>query len=970
MATFPRLLGVWVAISGAASLIYELLWIRALGLHFGTTTPAITTVVATFMAGLGLGNVWFGRRADRSNRPFALYRRLELCIAITGLGASLLLLRASAWLDWLARLCAAAGSLGTYAMACVLALLMLAPTTAMGGTLPVLARALSVRATPGRALGLLYACNTLGAIGGALLPDFVLIPRFGLTASACVAAAANLSIAFGMKFSVRDAAPAQAPAPQLDAAEVLTRSQLAALTISACSGFCALGLEVLWSRTLQHWAAALVTSFAVLLAVYLAALAGGALLAQRFADRSRDPLRSAALLLGLTGVCALAPIAASPAWRDLERALWPRPEGLRRFGLMREAVDALLHAGYLEAAACALMGATFPFVAAAWLKGGKPGTRTGQLFLVNTFSGVLGALVVGFVWLPELGEQASYCALSLVLTSSAALCGLLVPRVEAGRAKRVGTWLCLACALSLTFGLPTHQLFRAHFRSGGQVVAVEEGATTTAAASVRFVYGEPYHMELLTPGISMSGTSAGARRYMAMMAHAGLLSAHAADRALLICYGVGNTASALLSHRELKRLDVVDISPEVLALAPRFAAARGDNPLRDPRTHVFVDDGRHHLITHDTRYDVITAEPPPPNYAGVVNLYSREFYRLAKSRLAAGGVITQWLPVFQLADSDVRAMIAAFVAELPHTALLYGYGQQLILIGALEPLAMAVGAVQNDALSRNLRYNAIGTIEDVLGSVLQTDAELRREVAGVSALSDERPTIQYPYETVSDRTRYTSRFLPNPARALSLLGGRADADLRARVVSAWNATQSALAALPWLESAPPEARELALGRRLQPALDARPANEGTWTLLAAEHDRVSLAELALKRPGALELLAQPRRQVEKSAAFARYLVLQDALWLLTRRAFYAHDYARALAWLNKLTPAADEASSYALLRAGCLRGLGEFAASSDAFRSAAAASGDAGFRTACAALAERAAQPFTRSRGPWSLDTP
>jgi hypothetical protein len=323
-----------------------------------------------------------------------------------------------------------------------------------------------------------------------------------------------------------------------------------------------------------------------------------------------------------------------------------------------------------------------------------------------------------------------------------------------------------------------------------------------------------------------------------------------------------------------------------------------------------------------------------------------------------------------LADGDVRAMIAAFVAELPHTALLYGYGQQLILIGALQPLAMEVGAVQNDALSRNLRDNAIGTIDDVLGSVLQTDAELRREVAGVSALSDERPTIQYPYETVSERTLYTSRFVPNPARALHLLGGHADADLRARVVSAWNATQSALSALPWVESAPPEARELALGRRLQPALDARPANEGTWTLLAAERDRVALAELALKRPGALELLAQPRRQVEKSAAFARYLVLQDALWLLARRAFYAHDYAHALAWLNKLTPAADEASSYALLRAGCLRGLGEFAASSDAFRAAAAASGDASFRKASTALADRATQPFTRSRGPWSLATP
>jgi spermidine synthase len=962
------LLAALVALSGAASLSYELLWIRALGLHFGTTTPAITTVVATFMAGLGLGNLWFGKRADRSARPFLLYQRLELCIAVTGLGASLLLLRAGPLLDGLARLCAATGPLATGAMAAVCALWMLVPTTAMGGTLPVLTRALSQRALPGHALGLLYASNTCGAIVGALLPDFVLIPRHGLTFTACVAAAANLSVALAVQIFVRtEAQPLAADEPH-ESLSRLSQGQLAALVISACSGFAALGLEVLWSRTLQHWAAALVTSFAVLLAVYLAALSAGALLAQRLADRSRQPVRWACLLLGLTALCTLAPIAASPTWRDLERSWWPRPAELRRLGLLREAVDALLHAGYLESIACLSMGATFPFLAAAWLSAGKPGTRTGQLFVINTFGGVLGALVVGFVWLPALGEQYSYCALSLLLASVAALCALFAPRASRERWTTGLTVACLGGVLALTLWLPAQQLFRAHFRNGGQLIAVQEGATTTAAAAARYVYGEPYYAELLTPGISMSSTRADARRYMAMMAHAALLSAHGAQRALLICYGVGNTASALLSHPELKRLDVVDISAEVLALAPHFAAARGDDPLHDPRTHVSIDDGRHHLITQDVRYDVITAEPPPPNYAGVVNLYSREFYRLAKRRLAAGGVITQWLPVFQLADSDVRAMIAAFVAELPHTALLYGYEEQWILIGSLTPLALHGDALRSDAAwAGNLRASGIGSIEDLLGSVLQTDAELRREVAGVAPLSDERPTIQYPYEALSNGAFFAARFVRNPQRALSLLGGAVDAALQARVVAAWNATEHALATLPLLKSAPPEARELGLGRLLQPALDARPGNEGLWALLSAEVDRVKLAEIALARPGAAELLAQPRRAIETSPALPRYLVLQDALWLLARRAFYSHDYARALGLLNKLTPDRDEAASHALLSAGCLRASGQPAESAAAFRAAAAASGDPGFKAACRTLADQTALPFTRSAGPWSL---
>ncbi|HEX4354382.1 MAG TPA: fused MFS/spermidine synthase, partial [Polyangiales bacterium] len=306
MATFPPLLGLLVAISGATSLIYELLFIRALGLHFGTTTPAITTVVATFMLGLGLGNLAFGERADRSARPFALYARIELSIALSALAVSIGLWRGGASLDRLARLCSSAGSFATIAMACVLAALMLVPTTAMGGTLPVLARALSQSHAPGRALGWLYACNTLGAIAGALLPDFALIPRYGMTVTACIAATGNFAIAATV-FVVFRREPERSTAHEGEVGAALSRTQLGAIAISACSGFCALGLEVLWSRTLQHWAAALVTSFAILLAVYLTALSCGTLLTRDVADRSRRPLGLASLLLGLTAICIVAP---------------------------------------------------------------------------------------------------------------------------------------------------------------------------------------------------------------------------------------------------------------------------------------------------------------------------------------------------------------------------------------------------------------------------------------------------------------------------------------------------------------------------------------------------------------------------------------------------------------------------------------------------------------------------------------
>jgi spermidine synthase len=969
-STLPHsaLLFTLVAISGSASLTYELLWIRALGLHFGTSTSAITIVVSTFMGGLGLGYVWFGTRADRSAAPYALYQRLELAIAASGLAVSLFLLRGGGWLDAIARLCAAMGTLSGACTAAVLALLMLAPTVAMGGTVPVLASALSRRVQPGRALGMLYACNTLGAIAGALLPDFVLIPRFGMTFTACAAAAANLSIALCAgrlvtgESSLTLAGSSTATATATLAVERSNATRTSALVLSAACGFCALGYEVLWSRTLQHWAAALVTSFAVLLAVYLAALAFGALATQRIADRCPSPLSAACVLMGLTALSAALPLWAAPAWRDLARACWPRPLGVRRVGLGHEAIDALLHAGFLELAPCLLMGATFPFLAAAWLGTDKPGTRTGQLFLVNTFAGVLGTLCVGFGLLPRLGEQSSYCVLALLLAAVAALCALRVARAEGVRLPSLGNALCLIGVIAISLCLPRSQLSRAHFRGGGEIIAIQEGATTTAAAAAHFLYAERHHVELLTPGISMSTTRGDARRYMAMMAHAAVLAARGSARALLICYGVGNTASALLAHGRLQRLDVVDISPEVLALSEHFAAARGSDPLRDPRTHVFVDDGRHHLITHDTRYDIITAEPPPPNYAGVANLYSRELYRLARGRLAAGGVITQWLPVFQLADDDVRAMIAAFVAELPHTALLYGYDQELILIGSSDPLVMRTQV--DPALTQALQHSYIGGIEDVLGAVLQTDAELRAHVQGIEPLSDERPTIQYPRQDVREGTFYSSRFAPDSARALSLLPQRSEPALQQRVRAAGAAIQHALSALPLRDVAPPEARELALGRALAPALAERADDQGLWSLLGIDSDRARLADLALGRPGAFELVSQPRAAIGRRDR-ARYLVLQDALWMLARRAFYAGDYPRALELLQRIDPEPSERARHGLLVAGCLRALQQTRASAQAFRVAAANSGDPAFRAQSLSLAERVAVGSDVMRDPW-----
>lgn len=935
-----------VALSGMSALVYELVWIRALGLHFGTSTPAIATVVGTFMAGMALGNSWLGARADRSARPLRLYAALELGIALSGVLVSLLLLRGGASLDALSRLIYGGSATSPALRAVVFSLLLLVPTTLMGGTLPLLSRALMRAGEGGRVLGALYGWNTTGAVLGALLPDLVLVPQAGMTSAVLLAASANVAVALGVarvagRVSVAaprdDEAEPDAPAAAADSGAWANVSpQMAwALALSVASGFAGMSFEVLWSRTLSHWSASLATSFAILLSVYLVSLAFGALVTRAHADRTSAPAAWASLWLALSGAAAALSIAFAPWWRDVERGFWPRPL-LRRASLAVEATDALWHALYLELLPCLLLGAAFPYVARSIVRASAAGKTAGMLFTINTVASVLGSTVAAFLWLPTLGQQDSYLTTSVLLavTSLVVAFGSTRGAVRGRFTAAVGSAALVVLATAVA--LPGEHLLRAHFRGGGHLLELREGATTTAAAAQRFAFGEPYALELLTPGVSMSDTSESARHYMGTMAHAAMLGAGSPERALLICYGVGNTAASLLSYPSLARLDVVDIAGEVLGLGPIFGRAHDGDPLEDPRTRVFVDDGRHHLIAHDAVYDVITAEPPPPNYAGVVNLYSRELYRLARQRLSPHGVITQWLPVFQLSERDMLEMIAAFVAELPHTLLLYGEGEHFVLLGSPSPLSPTLTAV-HERTQRDLHRAGLDHLAELYGSVLQTDAELRKLVAGVRPVSDDRPSIQYPWQAVHARPDYPRLFGTNPARAEAFLPRLASPELRAQVAAVSRTLTSALAVVGTTAANSGEADELTRGAEVAQGLALTPRRERLFLLLGLSRELALSAERALSRPPSPD----PRAQAARRAAQLT----------LARRKLYERDFTQALALAEALPESPDDAAHVLLLRGLAARGLGRSAEARAHFAGAAAATRDPSARAELVVLA-------------------
>jgi spermidine synthase len=927
-------------VSGASGLVFEIVWVRAMGLHFGTTTPAISTVLAAFMAGLATGNWLFGPRADRHPRPVHLYRLLEAGIGLGGLLISLLLLKGGALLAVFARAIAETGAVQTPLRFLLFFVLLLAPTTLMGGTLPVLSRALVRSGSHGAVVGALYAVNTAGAMVGALVPDLFLIPNLGLWATAGLAALGNLTVAATV---VRFAPAASPPAPQPAASAPVARLPM---LIYAASGFCAMGYEVLWSRLIRHWTANLMTSFSVLLAVFLAFVALGARLTSGLADRVRDPLAIAAWMLMATGVLAFAPVLFSGWVPPAVAGLIASVTGdTARAGPGPMLLSALLNALFLEGLPCLLMGAGLPLVAAVAVREGSAGRATGRLYAANTVAGVLSSIVAGFVVMPALGLQRALWMFGSIAVLAG---GVVIWRLPGSSRRRRASAGLLAVAL-VTAGLlvPADHLQRACFtRANVRIIKVQEGATTTAAAAVTLQFGEPAYLELLTPGVSMSSTDFEAHRYMGLMGHLPLLFSTGGRNALLICYGVGNTARSLLAHPGLASLDVVDISDEVLALADFFTPAHGSNPLRDPRVRVHLDDGRQHLLTTRARYDVITSEPPPPVSAGVVNLYSREFYAAAKRTLNRGGVLAQWLPVFQLAREETLAMVAAFEAEFPHTALFYGHGYQWILLGSDQPLRVRtrrwLAAAREPGVSADFARIGVNGFADLVAAYLQDDAGLRQLVRDVPPLSDDLPSIQYPRRALGG-LEVPRGMRGAPTGVFALLDEQdalaTDGEMVHQIRQAIKAMSLVHAVLPakWYG---PEARELTLGSALMHALHYQPAHPHLLDLLRVGQERAGPAE----------------------AALAHGRNLAEARLVLARRAFYARDWGGTLAQLDQVQPRAVGAAMYWLLRGGAERALGQLDAARANFRKAVTASHEPGFVQAVAALVENTGQPLA----PWA----
>lgn len=779
-------LAVLFFFSGAAGLVYQVAWSRRLELTFGSTTYSIGTVLAAYMAGLGLGAWAFGRLADRPGSPVRRYAALEAGIGVYGLLAPHVL-------DLIETLYVAAGGQGGAVAKAGLGLLaLLPPTVLMGGTLPVLVRGLiETRGDAQRATGLLYGVNTLGAVAGATLAGLVVVPWIGMDATSRATgvvnlALAGLALALGRRLAVDIPAPAgplpapAGPQPVLadlaDLASTVGASQedgarlrrVAALATTAGCGAVALALEVAWSRAFGLALGSTGHGFTIVLAGTLLGIGAGSLLVARRGGAPDRPLAGlAAALLVLSASCYGFLLAYEHLLAFMFSAAQARALSYEGFLLLQ-----LVVCGGMLLPATLAMGVAFPLAAelgTARVDGS--GQALGRLYLANTLGSISGALGGAFLLVPLLGAEGVIRAGVGVTALGGVALVVLAHRRGVWVPPRSTTIGALGAALALAAlaaprwdptildAAPTRPRARAVatpdtpwepgevwqelHRAGSVLLYAREGLNCYVT-----VRGSGRDRVLLLGG-KPDASTIGDMPTQLMCGVVPFLARPDAKKVLVVGIGSGATARAAADFPGVERVDVVEIEEAVVEAARRYFAVVNEGVLDRPSTRVILEDARTVLLTApEAEYDVIIGVPTNPWIAGVANLFTLEHYQHARRSLRPGGVYLQWMQLYLTSPWMSQAMLRTYLEAFPHVEVWCGTATDLLLVGSDRPIEHDLDAVRaavegNAGLSRDLwpRLRARGP-DELFARFLVTGDELRPLVAGGEVLHDGVPRLE------------------------------------------------------------------------------------------------------------------------------------------------------------------------------------------------------------------------------------
>ncbi len=666
-------------LSGATGLVYELLWVRVLYQTFGSTIQSVTTVVAAYMGGLGLGAWLLGRRADRDPRPAALYGMLEIAIAVFGLISPLVLGLAHRLYLGVAGALQLTGAVSVALRFGLAVLVLLVPTTLMGGTLPVLTRAFmgTDRGELKRSLGLLYGLNTLGAVVGTALAGFFLIELLGIRASLWGTAAVNLALGAGALALARPVAPVSQSVRAPDAAisgPAPQRLRCLACALLTLTAFASLLDEIAWTRVLVMVVGGSTYAFTLVLLVFLLGIGlGSGFVARRSAVRAASAA-DAALAQGITGAGAALLLLFFAALPVYVIAVFGHVE----FGAGTRLLLLGVAVGAVVLIPAVGMGLSFPLLTdLAAPRDAARAADVGTAYALNTLGSIAGAVLTGFVLVVALGTETTL-RIGLVINGAAALA------------------LAGFAAHGVAEGSPEHRALRRRVLVAGVLAGVALGVAIGAP---------PWGTRLIDLGPTIYARAPmDAARRQAFLAHRGSrLLAFQEGRNATVSVWEGLTGRTLRVNGKVDASDHGDMNTQIMvglaaaaarpdpasALVIGFGSGVTTRVLAEvpgiQRVRV-VDDARSALQLKDERYDIIVSEPSNPWVAGVATLYTPEYFQIVRSRLADDGVFCQWLQIYQLPLDVAAGIVRNLRQAFPHVEVWFSTSLDLQILASGRPL--------------------------------------------------------------------------------------------------------------------------------------------------------------------------------------------------------------------------------------------------------------------------------------------
>lgn len=688
-----RKFGIMFFASGAAALVYQVLFAKELALVFGSTSTATFTVLATFLGGMAIGSLIGGVVANRSERPVVVYALIELaiggfCIATPALFTAIqhvyVLMAADIPPD-APSLLALRVALG--------AGVLLVPTILMGITLPVLAKALNGREQRlGQSVAWLYACNTAGAAVGAILTSYAIIPLLGTHSTTLLAALLNFLVALGALEIAKTFGAFESAEVEPDEMAPWSGSRrrlLGAWIALGFGGILSLGLEVIYIHLLSIVAGNSVYAFGLMLATFLVGLALGGECGRRIILSKK---RESANYLILAQLLLASSIALGAWGWDMIPAYfasfsgYPLSTGFGAREMIRGLVCALV---MVPPTICIGLSYALAMDMATSAGRRKGVTILGISAALNTLGNILGVLLFGFLMLPWLGGLVA----SKVVAAGAlavALCILFLLHRSVARSAIVAGLVAVSSLVLLSPSRLDYEMLSSganvYFseQRWGRIIdhaeSIDGGLTTVAVAENQ----DGAVKTLLTNG-KFQGNDAKHGEVQAQIGFAALPLLHQPGRenALVIGYGTGAT-SRVFHDAGFAHLDIAELSRDVVALADANFSSINGRVSQQPGVQANFTDGRNFLLLTRRQYDIISIEITSIWFAGAASLYNQEFYHLARSKLKPDGVLQQWVQLHHMAPSDLLTIIGTLRSEFEHVSL-YVVGGQGILIATNDP---------------------------------------------------------------------------------------------------------------------------------------------------------------------------------------------------------------------------------------------------------------------------------------------